>query len=311
MITANEPRLGQVDDASDPARGIFNQLYLASCGPLADPTLVWGSFIDMEPIEAFLENLRRSAPLIPSTPHILLRAVVAAIACHPHFNRRVVRRKVREIDGINVLMPLLRSSTGHVSMMYLRHAERMGLHEICQRLWMALRNGQSTDVPSACRDLPGNRWLGWLEGLRRYWHIRSAPIFFYLANRLRYPNLGGDGGFQQGSALVNYFAFPGGPPMHYFKPSSLPVNAPPVYVALGPTMPHVVVRDQVPTVGRVALLVVKADHRIVDAPRLAAFVATLRHFLQKPGELVDGATCPSHGVCLDRVASDLPAWRED
>lgn len=264
--------------------GGMNSLYLAACGSPSDSTLVWGSYIETAPLEEFLKQQPSNAAALVSAAHVLLCATAAALVKHPRLNYRVVGRKVYPIPGVNLLMPVLRGRGGEVDLAYLRHAERMSLTTIAQSMWESLQASRRAAQELTARTPEGQETRR-RDAWWRWWIQRTFYFVLMGLNRCRLPIAFLDERLQLSSAVVNYLVYPNSPPLCFFKPSSLPTNAAPVYVALGPTSSQVVAEGDRPVVKRVAPLFVKADHRIVDTPMIADFVSTLRNLLHEPWRL--------------------------
>ncbi|HEY6564483.1 MAG TPA: 2-oxo acid dehydrogenase subunit E2 [Pirellulaceae bacterium] len=265
--------------------GEYNSLYLATAPVPSDPTLVWGTYVEMAAMEAFLAAYQRPDTPLVSAAHALLRAAAIALTRYPRFNRRVVGRRVYPLDGVHLLMPMLRSRGGEVDMVFLRDANSMSLAMIGTRLWEALHEARRE--AERLRE-PGQRGdrARRLDQWRRALVHRLAPLGLALSNRFRIPNFAWNERLQATSALVNYLVFPDSPPLTFFKPSTLRTNGVAVHVSLGPTRAQVLVEEDQPVVRRVAPLFVKADHRVVDTPQIAAFVATLRDLWHQPAQLL-------------------------
>lgn len=284
--------------------GWVNTIFLSGGKPLKDPTIVWGTTVETEPLEAFLAEQRKGTGTILSPAHVLIRAVVESLKKHPHLNRRVVGRSVYPYRSINVVMPMLQTRTGEVDVVFLRNAEAMTLHDIAQRLWEEARakasliageerrRSERLAIPNACvRAARGIRleWMRWMSG-----------IGFWIMNNLRIPTFWKWQQEMNGTnAFVNFLGFPGAPPMISYKPSCLPTNSFSVSVTMGLSEKRAVVVDDAVVIRKIAPLFVRVDHRIVNGQQTAAFVSTLRAQLANPGALVE----PLEGADVTRRAA--------
>ena len=119
--------------------GWANATYFGSGAAFWDPMMVWGTTVDIEPLESFIAEERGRTGQIFSPAHVLVRAVAESLKEHPKFNRRVVGRRVYPYNGVNVLVPMLQTRTGEADTLFLRQADRLSLSEIARRFWSEAR----------------------------------------------------------------------------------------------------------------------------------------------------------------------------
>jgi hypothetical protein len=267
-------------------------MYLGSGIAHWDPMMVWGTTVDVEFLDEFLAGQRRRTGRMLSAAHVLVRAVALSLSEHPKVNRRVTGRRVHQYDGVNMVVPMLKTRTGEVEPVFLRRVDKLSLSGIAERFWS---EAHGKAVRAAVELQPAghaNRFRRVLAGLRRnvrlHWIHKMSWLGFYLGNRLRVPTIYP---FQQelngAGAFVNYLGHPGAPPLIAFKPSCLPMNAYSVNVTMGPSELRPVVVDGAIVVRRQAPLFVRADHRIINGHEAAAFINTLRAHLADPWTLGD------------------------
>lgn len=276
----------------------INSVYLTTCGPLADSTLVWGSDLELEPLEEFLAARRINERVLTSPIHVLIAAVTRALAEHPEFNTRVRGTRLESLPGVQVLVPARVHREGPVMMISLDGVEQMDLDEISRSMWselQVLRTRSSREM----RRMTSDQRSTWGQRTYRHLYARLAPFAIRIANRFRWRGFGWLDPLQTPSVLVNHLEYANGPPMTFFKPSSLPMNAAPLYVALGSGSPRVVARDNSAVIRKVAPLIVRADHRLIDTPHLARFVATLRGYLMDPTRLVESERTAKQDIGAD------------
>ena len=274
--------------------GWINTAYLAASTSRGDPTIVWGTTVQMEALTQFISDQRRETGTLISVAHLLIRSVVEALYRHPAFNRKVIGRRIYPYNGIHVTMPILETRFGEANILHLRHVERMPLIEISRTIWEKARDVAVRVASEQCRQKAGGtqdnrrRWLRWI---RIQWIHKMARVGFFLTNRFRIPTIylheiNGT------SAFVNHLGFAGAPPMISFKPSCLPTNSFGVSVTLGPAEMRPVVEGEQIVPRSVAPLFVRADHRLVNGYQTAEFVRTVREMLHSPSQLIAAANAP-------------------
>ncbi len=252
--------------------------------------IVWGTTVDVEPLESFIAEERGRTGLIFSPAHVLVRAVVESLKEHPKLNRRVVGRRVYPFDGVNVLVPMLHTRSGEVGTLFLRQAHCLSLAEIARRFWSEARRN-AVEVAAAPRRnrSPVRQFADALSRrIRLNWIHKMSWFGFAVANRLRVPTIWRwQQELNEAGALVNYLGFPGAPPVHSFKPSSLPMNSCSVSVTMGPSERRPAVAENAVVIRSQAPLFIRADHRMVNAYEAAEFISTLRKHLLNPWGLVE------------------------
>lgn len=243
--------------------------YLYACPVPSDPAMIWGTDVPMEAVRQYLARGNADSEVLISPAHLLLKAVALALAQHPEFNRRVLRRRLYAYRSVNLLVPIAGPSGPDIHL--LTDADRKPLPELARELWQASR--RTTD-PRAARDLE-SRLVRCLPRFLR------GPLLRYLlweSNQLNLPAWGLGRRVRRGGAVVNYLGHRDAPPMRAFKPSRFPSDASALSVTMGPT-------EDLPLRGPTAPIFVRADHRLVDALQLGRFVATLRRLLQDPRQM--------------------------
>lgn len=288
--------------------GWINTTFLASASLKCDPMMVWGTTVDVEAHDAFLAEQRRATGRIVSTAHLLVRAVAASLEKHPEVNRRVIGRRVYQYDGVNIVVPMLQTSSGEVDCLQFQHVEKLSLTEIAERFWNEAR--QMAVHKAEERRLKTEPWsfgdlLRAIYGrIRLEWIRASARFGFEMANRWRLPTLWSWQRELYGAgAFVNYLGFPGAPPMITHKPASLPMNSYCIAVTMGLTEPKPVVVDGQVVVRKQAPLFVRVDHRMINGNQAAGFIATLRNFLTNPASLLQSDPAQSHTAPVTRKAA--------
>jgi hypothetical protein len=233
--------------------------------------------------------MRKTTRSIVSTAHVLVCAVASSLRDHPNVNRRVIGRRVYNYRNVNIVMPMLETSTGEVDSIYVRAADELSLKEIAARFWEEAR--QRAVLKSRRQTEPSNsKWARW-DRLKRALHLRwvhrMSRIGFFLANRFRLPVMWDwEQQLHAAGAFVNYLGSPGAPPLINHKLASLSMNSYSVAVTLGPIEPRPAVVDGAVVVRKEASLFVRVDHRFVNGHQAGEFVKTLRSFLTNPHTLV-------------------------
>lgn len=266
--------------------GWVNTLYLSQPAARSDPTIVWGTTVDVEKLEAFLAEHGREHRLIISPAHVLVRAVAASLIDHPAVNKRVIGRRAYRYSEINVVMPILRTRHGEVDTVFIQNANRLSIADIGRRLWSEARDRATAAAASRGGSGASRQSPRLLELLRLYWNHKMAGIGFTIFNRFRIPHLfAWHREMNSANAFVNYLGSPGAPPIISYKPSCLPINAFSVSVTMGPTQPQAVVVDNQIVIRRQAPLFVRVDHRLINGQQAAAFISTLRRYVSNPVEI--------------------------
>jgi hypothetical protein len=267
---------------------LYNRYYLHARGATrGDPTIVWGTDVEWEELQNYLRRLNEGARVLLSPVHVLLKATAHAVVQHPRFNCRVVGRRVYAYHEINLRLAFRDRRHGDVRVVLLRRANELSLVDIAQSVW-------SVAIEHASGNWAGDRDCRRLQRLPTIVFHWVWRLYSWLDTRFPLPALGRLDGLRSGAVFVNDLSFQGAPPMRCYKPSRFPDESTTVSVTLGPVEHKALVRNGVVTAGRVAPLIVRADHRLVDSCQLAQFVATLREVLQHPAAL-DRRQSGAHG----------------
>jgi hypothetical protein len=269
----------------DAETSIWQLYYLGACPTPSDPTMVWGTEIDMTGAQQYLARVNAESPVLISPAHLLLRAVALGMRRHPEFNRRVIGGRVYRYKSINLLLSLYDARARAVELLLLEEADRRSLVDLSRELW---RSGQQAArgelVPSGGRTI--------YDLLPRGIIRRLMPIHLWLFNRFNWPLARIWRREHRSAMLVNYLAFEGAAPLRMYKPSRFPNDATPFSVTLGKTEQRPLVVEGRIVVRPTAPLYVRADHRIVDARDLGLFAGTLRDLLADPA-LMDHEAAPA------------------
>lgn len=238
--------------------------YQAACPTPSDPTIVWGTDVPVEALHNELRLLNARSDVLVSPAHVLIWAVGQCLARHPQFNRRLLRRRLYEFRQVNVLVPIQVGRRGP-EVCLLVDVDRKPLTQLASELWehsRQLQKGNSEIIrderlfrllPRPLRNvlframLAGNHLLNWPAALWGHRTLRAGT-------------------------LINFLGHRGAPPMRTFKPSRFPTDVTTMNVTLGPS-------ETDPHGSAVAPLIVRVDHRVVDALQLGRFLGDLRQLL--------------------------------
>lgn len=285
--------------------GWINTSYLASAKPRCDPYLIWGTYADMESLEPFLAEARKETGTLISTAHVLVGAVARSLREHPYVNRRVAGRRVYNYREVNVVMPMLQTSTGEVDCIFIRGADRLTLKGLAERFWNEAR--ERAMLKSKRQQEPSDsKWSRW-DRVKRWLHLRwvhrMSRTGFYFANRFRLPvRWKWQQELNAAGAFVNYLGSPGAPPLINHKLAALPMNSYSIAVTLGPIDLRPAVVNGAVAVRKEASLFVRLDHRFVNGHQAGEFVKTLRTYLMHPQLLMELPEEESSSVSERRVA---------
>ena len=271
--------------------GWINTTYLGSTSPRCDPMLVWGTTVDAEELDSFLELHRKHSSSFLTAAHVLVRAVAESLRQHPEVNRRVIGRRVYQYENVNIVVPMLQTSTGEVDCVFMRNAEDYSLDEVSHFFWEEAREKALNVAEEKRREKQSstfkNRLVQLGRRLRLSWLLHTCRLGFAAGNHLRCPTIWPlQQGLNHAGAFVNYLGFSGAPPLIAYKPSSLPMNSYSIAVTMGPTEPQPVVIDGEIVIRKQASLFVRLDHRMLNGNQSAAFINTLRSYLTNPQTLV-------------------------
>jgi len=272
--------------------GWSNVIYLADGRAHRDPTMVWGTTVELDQLDDFLAVQSRESKLMISIVHVLIQAVTRSLLDHPRLNRRVVGRKVFPYDGVSLVVPIRRPSDGVVDVVFFRNSESLKLADVASRMWdeareralVVARNRKVKLEPKTFKERMSNVW----KRLQLRIFRRFAGLCFGITNQFRLPSWSPWGKEMNGAnAFVNFLGFPGAPPMISYKPSSLPTNSFSVNVTMGAPELKPVVQDGQIVIRKVAPLFVRVDHRLVNGHQAGEFIATLRKYLSNPWSLIE------------------------
>lgn len=259
----------------------WNMNYLYGCPTPADPTIVWGTDVDCTDLQTYLKQLNAGSPVLVTPVHVLLRATACAVARHPQFNRRVLRRRIYQYKQVNLLLPFRKRHPPETDVMVLEQVDRKPLIEIARELWQHHQDAARGEFIYDRR-----RSLGLSRRMTRRLFYR---MHLWLANGVNLPAREHSRRHRTAAAVVNYFGFKGAAPLRSFKPSRAPYDGLPVNVTMGAIEPRPAVVNGEVVVRSIAPLFVRADHRIVDAHDIALFAATLRELIGNPAAMEFGA----------------------
>ena len=252
----------------------LNQCYLHTTDSRSDPSLIWGTEVEMCGLQRFLARMTSSGHSLLTTTPVLIRAVGLALVKHPEFNCRVLGGRIYRFNEVNVLVPLQRPS-GSPSLGLIRRVDRQSYEGLFRAVWSeqqgAARASRSCDSPEKLlRYVPP--FLA--QALLRSW--------LWLANHVPKPMDRFDQALRGAPVILNHFGFRNASPLLSYKPSRFGSHCTLLNVTLGPTAMRPVVIDGEVVARPMASLFVRADHRLVDARQLSAFVSTIVEILTTP-----------------------------
>ena len=98
---------------------LYNRFYLYAPGSKqVDPTIVWGTEIDADALQAFLRERNRGGHvLITVVAHALIRATALALAQFPELNARIVGRRVYAFRDVNIRMAYFHRRSGEIDLL--------------------------------------------------------------------------------------------------------------------------------------------------------------------------------------------------
>jgi hypothetical protein len=254
----------------------YNLHYLHGCRRPADPTIVWGTDVSVQPLAEYVRDRNTTSSTIISMAHVLVQAVGRALKQYPALNRRIVGKRIYDFRDVNVRMMTYDRRCGEVEVLLLRNVDTMPLERIARILW----KHQQRAADGRTMDHVDKSWLrrafpGPLLGL-------VLRTYLWLDNHFHLPKVGRIDRIACSPVLVNYLAFSGAPPMRTYKPSSFPHESSTLSVTMGRAEYRPVVRDGAVVADQVAPLFVRADHRIANAYVLGQFTEKLRELLANP-----------------------------
>ena len=270
------PPASRAPDASAaPQDPFFNQFFRHCVGPGRDPTLTWGTEVDMTGAQAFIREASRRWNVPVTMPPLLVKATGAALRDHPRFLGRIVRRRPYAFKRINIILAFQNAARREADLQMVFNVDTEPLPDLIRRILRdAMRSARGEDLLAHDRRML--RWAGPFKGLL----LRGGR---FLSNNVNMPDVFGRMvRLQTAAAMVNYLNFAGAPPLRSFKAALPGVNSAAVHIALGPAEPCPTVEGGEVVVRPLAPLIVRTDHRIADAIELGRFAAALRHYLADP-----------------------------
>ncbi|HUP20229.1 MAG TPA: 2-oxo acid dehydrogenase subunit E2 [Gemmatimonadota bacterium] len=259
-----------------------NRLYLLACETSSDPSMVWGTEVQLEPLRNEIARLNRDGTFLLTPVHVLVKAVERAVAAHPELNRRVLRGQVRPYRGQHLLVSTQRRD-GRAGVVHLQDVQEMSVEDIGRAIWTKLLEERAADGRLSHRVLTRRRYP-----LMRILGPRISGALFrkamgWMDRRGR--DLRGLGLGPGAPVLVNYLGGHGMPPMRSFRPSRLPLGYPLTSVTIGAPEQKPVATDTGIEARWVAPVHVRSDHRLVDGIELGRFTATIKDYVEHPERL--------------------------
>ncbi|MGC1274189.1 MAG: 2-oxo acid dehydrogenase subunit E2 [Planctomycetaceae bacterium] len=270
---ANRMPLHESPEALDDL-SLWNFYYLNTCPPPRDPTIVWGTDVDCTGLQTWLRGINAESSVLVTPAHVLVAATGRALATHPQFNRRILKKRIWRYREVNVVMPFRANAA--LDVMFFGNVDTKPVGTIATEAWRSVQSAAGTHdgVPSPI----------YMRFPRRLQALLQ-PMHVWLVNRVNLPLRGANHRQRAAVAMVNYFGHRGMAPLRSFKPSRLPYDSITLTVTMGAVEPRPVVQDGEVVVRPVAPVFVRADHRIVDAHEIGLFAETLRTLLADPGLL--------------------------
>jgi hypothetical protein len=259
-------------DIADLAPG--NRLYLLACERSSDPTMVWGTDVEFDPLSEEAARRNRGATFLLTPVHFMVKAVERALAEHPELNRRILNGRIRDYEGRHVTLST-QGRDGRASIVRLGNVQEMNVEEIGREIWARLLAERRNAPTFADRVLTRRRY----PILRLLGPRLSGAVFrrgMQWAEQRSAP----------GSAvLLNYLGGRGMPPMRSFVPSRLPIGHLMTTVTVGVPERRAVVRGSDIEARSMMPVHVRGDHRLVDGIQLGRFTGSLRDCLEHPERL--------------------------
>jgi pyruvate/2-oxoglutarate dehydrogenase complex dihydrolipoamide acyltransferase (E2) component len=258
---------------------LYNRLYLyASAKSQVDPTIVWGTEIDADALQAFLRERNRDGRVIITAAHALIRATALALVQFPELNARIVGRRVHAFRDVNIRVAFFHRRLGEIDLMMIPCANLKGLEQIGMEVWQRFLLAGRGEVD---RD----RDLARLRRIPGFWLDKVLRLYGFLDRHMRLPTLGRLDATRGGCATVNDLSFSGAPPMRSYKPSRFPDQSDSLNLTLGAVESRVVARSDNFVSINIMPLFVRADHRLADAHKVGRFIAAVRNLLNHPDQL--------------------------
>ncbi len=254
---------------------VFQLYYLSVCRIPNDPTIVWGTDIRMEAVESYLRRENATGSTLLSPAHFLIKNVANAMQQHPEFNCRITRQRIFKYKQVNLIVPLFNLGGSEINTLLLENVASMSLQQIAEFLWRQTSAAARGEFDSVHQSSLLEKLPRWMLHLGMWMYIR-------LTNEVNFPKCKLICRENVSSMLVNYFGFRNAPPLRSYKPSRFPTDGVPFSITMGATLDQPVADSGNVVVGRVAPLFLRADHRIVDAFQMKAFLETLNKGFEHP-----------------------------
>ena len=258
---------------------LYNRFYLhASRASHADATIVWGTEIDADALQAFLRERNRQSRVVITPAHALIRATALALVQFPALNVRVVGRKIYPFRDVSVRIAFFHRRNKEIDLLLVQNADRKNLEQIAQDVWDRL-------LQAARGEGGRDRDLARLRKLSGFWFRQLMRFHGFLDRHFRLPILSRLDATRAGGALVNDLSFPGAPPMRSYKASRFPDESDTFNLTLGPFEQKVVAKEGAFASVGIMPLFVRADHRLIDAYQVGRLLNLVRDLLNHPERL--------------------------
>jgi hypothetical protein len=258
---------------------LYNRFYLhAPTASLVDTTIVWGTEIDADALQAFLREKNSKSSVVITAAHLLLRATALALREFPDFNARVVGRRIYTFRDISVRIAFFHRRNKEVDLLLVSRVDLKSVEEIAQEVWKRM-------LEAARGEGGRDRDLARIRRLPSFWFRQMMRVYGWLDRKFRLPTVGRLDATRAGCAIVNDLSFPGAPPMRTYKPSRFPDESDSFNLTIGPIEKKVVGRSNGFVSVGVMPLFVRADHRLIDAYQVGRFLAFVRDLLNNPERL--------------------------
>ena len=258
-----------------------NRLYLLACETSSDPTMVWGTDAEFEPLQEEAARRNRGGTFLLTPVHFMVKAVERALAEHPEINRRILAGRLRDYEGRHVSLST-QGKDGRASVVRVDNVQDKDVEQIGREIWARLLAERREAATLADRMLSRRRYP-----VFRMLGPQLSGAVFRRGMRWIERRSGSDGSTQgPGSAvLLNFLGGRGMPPMRSFVPSRLPIGHLMTSVTVGAPENRPVVRESGIEARSMMPVHVRSDHRLVDGIQLGRFTATLREYLEHPERL--------------------------
>jgi hypothetical protein len=257
----------------------FNKLYLHTVGPGIDPTMAWGTDVDVTKMNAYIAEASARLNVLLSAPHVLTKAVARALVDHPQFNCRVVGRRLYRFRDVNVLMSFQNRGRGEADLLFLKKVDRQPLKTFAENVWSEMSKARRGEDAMGKAKRNAERYGSFL-------FRAMLRIDRFITNRLPLPLMVSRlARLHATPVVINCLNFPGAPPLRVYKATQVGSNSWCVHVAFGPTEDRPVVENGAVVIRPLAPLIVRVDHRMGDAVDLGRFTGTIRGYLADPASL--------------------------